>query len=509
MRTLALVLILAGLSAALTVEEVVQLSEAGVSDEIIVDQMEADGSSFRLSAADIINLQKRNVSPVVIRFMVTARGKQEPPADAAEGAGLPAPEPAAPSVGEQDAGLTLRNVSKRVLSVLVRSRDGEIVLIEGEIEGATVMFNGSHADLRLASGLYGVRWANEEAFRELAVAKDVKTELEFRDDVTLARGVRAVAIIDGKEEADPVVAQAPDGGDVEAAGIRQDVVYVETAEPVWDGHAFIDVYSHSHGTGCGHWYYDNCWNLYPVNHVYTMLGYSRCGDTGGFAWSGVTYARVWDGLAFLFLRGHVHGSGCGHAYHHGCWNLFPNNHVFRDGGRRHFNPCPPRSRVVVSPVRLDNRASRNARSHGSPAERKLSSSPLPRSGSSGTPLPGSRLQPAQTQNPSPRVDVQPRRQEPKRVEQAPRREQPQRVETVQRRAEPRREPAQRVEPAPRRAETRRIEPAARRQEPPRATPQPRREQPARIQQPARREASQRRHAPKQSSPGGGGHGRRR
>ncbi|KAF0240832.1 MAG: hypothetical protein FD180_4749 [Planctomycetota bacterium] len=202
MRALILFIALAAPATALTVDEVVQLAEAGVADDIIIEQMKADGSAFELSAREIVELQKKKVSPVVIRFMVAARGKQAPGRGSGKPAPLPAGEPVKSMEEEKDAVLTVRNVAKGIVSVLVYTREREIALVQGEIQSATVLFNGSHAEMKMPSGLYRVRWANEEAFRELAVAKNVTTEFEFRDDERFARGVRAVAIFDGKEEPD-------------------------------------------------------------------------------------------------------------------------------------------------------------------------------------------------------------------------------------------------------------------------------------------------------------------
>ncbi|MEK7466478.1 MAG: hypothetical protein AAB074_03600 [Planctomycetota bacterium] len=207
MRALALFLALAAPAAALSVEEVVQLTEAGVSDDIILDQLKADGSAFELSAKELVELQKKKVSPVVIKYMVSVRGKQAP----VKGSGRPAPIPKGDPIKSteevKDAALTVRNVAKGIVSVLVYSHEREIVLVQGEISSATVLLNGSRAELKVPSGLYRVRWANEESFRELAVAKNVTTEFEFRDDERFARGIRAVAIFEGKEEPDPNAAK--------------------------------------------------------------------------------------------------------------------------------------------------------------------------------------------------------------------------------------------------------------------------------------------------------------
>ncbi len=480
MRVIALFLALAGGVSALTVEEVLQLSEAGVGDDIILEQMKADGSTFELRAADILDLQKRGVSTVVIRHMVSARGTPALPADAGRETPAPAREPEQPAQAE-DAGLVVRNLAKVILSVLVDLRARELVFVQGEIEGATALFNGSHATLSLPSGLYAIRWSNEDSFRELALARNVTTELEFRDDERFPNGVRAVAIVDGIEEADTYAVPT----------------YVDGGEPVWDGHTFIDVSTHIHGSGCGHWYYDNCWNLYPENHLYTQPGYSRCGDTGGFIHSGASWARIWDGWAFLFLRAHVHGAGCGHFYHHGCWNSFASNHVFTERGRGHFNASPPRRRVDVSRERHGSGSSRRE-------ERAPQRQPARRVEQAPRRQPAQRVEQAPQRQPAQRVEQAPRRQPAQRVEQAPRRQPAQRVEQA-----PRRQPAQRVEQAPRRQPAQRVEQAPRRQPAQRVEQAPRRQPAQRVEQAPRRESSPRPSSQGQRQPSHGSRGERR
>ncbi len=46
-------------------------------------------------------------------------------------------------------------------------------------------------------------------------------------------------------------------------------------DPYWDGHAYVTFTEHVHCVGCGHYYYDSGWNLYPANHVYVQAGYAR------------------------------------------------------------------------------------------------------------------------------------------------------------------------------------------------------------------------------------------
>ncbi|KAF0239691.1 MAG: hypothetical protein FD180_5199, partial [Planctomycetota bacterium] len=237
-----------------------------------------------------------------------------------------------------------------------------------------------------------------------------------------------------------------------------DEVTYEEVEPVWDGHAFVVVNSHYHGLGCGHWYHHGCWHFFPEHHVYLEFGYSWCGDTSGFYYDGDPCARVWDGWAFLFLRGHVHGVGCGHHYHHGCWNSYARDYVHVEIGRSHFTVSPSRVRVAVSPVRVEGgtKGSGAVKSTVSPSR-------------AGRSVSGSRVEAAKVQPQA----VQPARgQQPQRIEQPQKRGQPQRVEQPQKREQP-----QRIEQPQKREQPQRIEPPKKREQPQRIEPPKKREQP--------------------------------
>lgn len=300
-----------------------------------------------------------------------------------------------------------------------------------------------------------------------------------------------------------------------------DEIYLEDegCEPVWDGHTFVVVESHTHGTGCGHFFHHNSWHLYPHDWVYAEVGYSHCGDTGGFYHGGHPWARVWDGLAFIMLHGHVHGHGCGHHYHHGCWNTHPSDYVHVDRRRGHFNPTPSRHhgdrhesagrreprelRSVVAPARPGSPVTREGR--------EALAAPAAAGSRGRVETMGRRPEPARVE--APRQDEQPRRVEAAGRREAQRREQPQRVEQPKRQEPPRRldppqrrEQPQRIEPQKKQEPPRRIEPP-RRQEAPQRIEQPKKqeaprriEQPKKQEQPKRIEPPQRREAPKKQDP---------
>jgi len=81
-----LVMLLSSTASALTVQEVVALSKAGVSDEVLLSLIERDKTIFSIDANQLIALTRDRVSEKLVLAMLHS-GRQEPPP--------PAPAPAA------------------------------------------------------------------------------------------------------------------------------------------------------------------------------------------------------------------------------------------------------------------------------------------------------------------------------------------------------------------------------------------------------------------------------
>jgi hypothetical protein len=89
-------------SAATTASQLVDLSRAGLDDDILIALIQTDGSTFQLTAADILALHRQGLSDRVIRAMqATARTPMPMPAQdlspvaAGEISDRPAPAPPA------------------------------------------------------------------------------------------------------------------------------------------------------------------------------------------------------------------------------------------------------------------------------------------------------------------------------------------------------------------------------------------------------------------------------
>lgn len=68
--------LLAGPSLALTLDDVIELSQAGLSDGVIQGQIDAEGKVFILSTSDILRLKEAGVSDAVIEHLIRTRARR-------------------------------------------------------------------------------------------------------------------------------------------------------------------------------------------------------------------------------------------------------------------------------------------------------------------------------------------------------------------------------------------------------------------------------------------------
>lgn len=80
----------------LTVEEVVKLSNAEFSDELIITRIKKHGKAFDLSAEELVELRKAGVNDNVIRYLLDPSQPYTPPAPPPPEAPAPAAPPPAP-----------------------------------------------------------------------------------------------------------------------------------------------------------------------------------------------------------------------------------------------------------------------------------------------------------------------------------------------------------------------------------------------------------------------------
>ena len=82
-----------------TVRDIIELTKAGLSDEIIIAVVDADRTMFTLDANQIVELKRAGVTPAVLLKMVRSRREFEPPPEPA--ASEPLPPPVTPSESPQ------------------------------------------------------------------------------------------------------------------------------------------------------------------------------------------------------------------------------------------------------------------------------------------------------------------------------------------------------------------------------------------------------------------------
>jgi hypothetical protein len=80
-------------SPALTVEEVIKLSQSGFAEELIITKIKKNGKAFDLSAEELLDIKKAGVSDNVIRFLLDPSLVYTPPPPPAP---PPSPGPAPP-----------------------------------------------------------------------------------------------------------------------------------------------------------------------------------------------------------------------------------------------------------------------------------------------------------------------------------------------------------------------------------------------------------------------------
>jgi hypothetical protein len=66
---------------AVTVRDIIELTKAGLSDDIITALIDADRTMFTLDADQIVELKRAGVTPVVLLKMVRSRREFEPPVE--------------------------------------------------------------------------------------------------------------------------------------------------------------------------------------------------------------------------------------------------------------------------------------------------------------------------------------------------------------------------------------------------------------------------------------------
>lgn len=220
------ILLLAGAAgaSALTVDEILQLSRAGVSDDILVAQIDADPLAAPVSAAQVERLRRGHVSETVLRALGATARPEEPAAPVEPAESAPAVPERAASVTESQ--ITLRNGEALVV---VRNEDRRGIAFHVNTGARTIEFVETGTGTRLALGQqsafalpYGVwtaQWRGESRNYRVSIRAGERTDLILLTiDTPEVAGVRLRVLRNGRDFGSsvlhllnraPVVVEAP------------------------------------------------------------------------------------------------------------------------------------------------------------------------------------------------------------------------------------------------------------------------------------------------------------
>ncbi len=188
----ALFLLLAAPALGASPEDVSRMAKARVSDEVILAQIQADGSSFELSTDQILALKEAGVSDRVLKAMIETRSPSKVQA--------PPEEAAAPESGMGR--LHLANDTSDPYCAMVSPDARTVFLYYGRLQDRLVLEPGGSRTLEVPPGVYTVRWVGERARFTSPVpaggtTRVVLTRMETEDFAGLH-----VTILSGEHEAD-------------------------------------------------------------------------------------------------------------------------------------------------------------------------------------------------------------------------------------------------------------------------------------------------------------------
>jgi hypothetical protein len=212
----------AAAAAALTTEEVIELSRAGVTDEVLIAQIEADGSRFALSTADLERLRGALVSEAVIGAMQAAAGRdgEEPAAAAPDPTRAPAETGEGPERPEPGEALVAVRNEDRSPVALVIDRAARTVEFSAA-PGTTVVPPGRERRFSLPPGAYVTRWRAEPKSYRVSIRAGDRTDLVLLAiDAPDAVGVRLRVLRNGRDFGSTTLRLAPRPSPQDAAADR-------------------------------------------------------------------------------------------------------------------------------------------------------------------------------------------------------------------------------------------------------------------------------------------------
>ncbi|GEM_PF-6467985 len=167
---------------ALTTEEVQKLAQAGLSDEVILAQIQAEKASFVLDVEGILALKRTGVSDRVIQAMIASRPEQGKDRTVSFGR------------------LEIANDTDRPLVALLHPAARTVFLCHGRMKDEFVLEGGASRILELAPGTWAIRWVGEKDCVRAGVAVGESTRAVATRLTTESLDALQVTVFEGERE---------------------------------------------------------------------------------------------------------------------------------------------------------------------------------------------------------------------------------------------------------------------------------------------------------------------
>ncbi len=200
MRGLTIAIVILVLSSpllhALTAEEAIRLSRAGVSDDVLLSQIEADGSAGTVPSADAERMRRAYVSETIIRALAgdtAARREASEPVELRPGEAL----------------LAVRNEDRRPVSIVIDPAAGGIEFAQAG-KGAGSLAPGQVRETALRAGVWTAIWRGEPKTYRVSIRPAERTDLILLAiDAPDAEGTRLRVLRNGRDFGSTVLRLAP------------------------------------------------------------------------------------------------------------------------------------------------------------------------------------------------------------------------------------------------------------------------------------------------------------
>lgn len=183
---------------ALTVDEVIRLTQAGVGEPVIISQIQADATPVMLGANEIVALKQAHVTDTVILAMQQAARAYPAAAPAPQWSGS---DDVAPRSSTRTSAIVVTNNSSRDVSLILDAEGRSIRFAEAG-RGDTVVASGDSRIVRLPAGGYDVGWTGGATTYGAQVVSSRRSELVLRDRHVAGVSSIALDVLEGSEVVD-------------------------------------------------------------------------------------------------------------------------------------------------------------------------------------------------------------------------------------------------------------------------------------------------------------------